>query len=435
MDAARQFSVMTTGTIKPGFDEAQVATDFATLLCSPMETAQTFINAKKCVAADIDEDRALIYEESLNEIGLQVVLIPTDRQDAANDPTTIVVPEVPEVPDDHHAAYECKAPSATILTDSVVVDLRPPETYELDEDHTRVYRLAFLGVLAAILAGFIYTTRDQVSATVSQFGDQAAHTVEAKASEDIVKLLELSGLNAQFAGFADSLPAAFEDYLDPLVDSDPLVTREAVNQVLRHVPEAFHTEALQASVGNRLNRMTYASDIVGLIDIYEDPVVQTYIKRVESRNVYNDRTGLERFKQNLENKPLSSPRRTAVSAIVDAMGLDKATLDIKRDLNRNFIATASELRPNKDTPETKGRVLADIKLMREQIGAESNDIRLEVIATLAWQHEDADIAELHQLRNALDRSMVRTLFRETSIAYETFMRDATLWLHRELDEG
>lgn len=449
MDLARQYSVMTTGTIASGFDENQVAADFSTLLCSPLETAQSFINAKKCVVADIDEDRARMYEESLTQIGLQVVLVPSDERDAANDDYSGDEPHATREDysgDNLHGARDdysdlAQAPSATTLypesPDSLVVDLRPPDSYEydLDKDHGRVYRLAFLGLVAAALVGTIYTTRDQVTSTVNGLSEPTTHVKTARASEDVNKLLEMSGLNAQFESFTASLPDVFEEYFEPIIEEDPSITDAGVSRLMRLVPKAYTEDALQISVANRLNRMAYASDILVLQDIYEESVVQSYVQRSASRNVLTDRADFDRFKKELEAKPLSRARLNAVTAIVDAMVLDKTTQEIERDLNRNLIATAGALRPDNGTPEAKARVQNEVKLMRDRVGAESNTIRLQRIAQLAWQYEDADIGELHLLRSAVDRSLVRTLIRETTTAYETFMRDATLWLHSRLDGG
>lgn len=467
MSAARQYSVVTTGTIQPGFDENQVAADFATLLCSPLEVAQTFINAKKCVAADLDEDRAQIYQESLTEIGLQVIVIPSDGSDAANEmqsePASEAHPDVdvsPEyvaaaTPVSEFPAPESIAVSESLRTDerdfyppsdkqsdvvdlrpprSAVIDLPPPETYDLDKDTGRVFRLATLAVIAAVLAGSLYITREQVTSTISGLSGQTTHAKTDLASDDITTLLEISGLNSQFVSFTQSVPSAFDEFFEPLVEDDPSVTKTDVSRLMRLIPKAYNAEALQISAGNRLNRMTYASDIVGLIEIYEDPAIQGYIERADRRNIENNRSDFDRFKNSLVDKPLSRARRTALTGIIDSMGLDSAKLDIERDLMRNLIATAGELRPDSETPEAKERVQQEIKLMREAMNAQSNAIRVELIEQLAWQYEHADLVELHQLRDATNRSMVRSLIRETTISYETFMRDATLWLHRELDD-
>ncbi len=437
MDPARQYSVMTTGTLEPGFDGDQVAADFATLWGSPLDTAQTFIHAEKCVASDVDEERAEHYKTSLTAIGLQVVVVPCDRQDATNDEDSGQEPDrfASDAIESDSTAYTW--PSAPTTSDSLVVDLRPPESYEceLDQDRGRVFRLAILGIAAgALLAGTMYMTRHQVTATVvTGLTGPTSFVKVAKASEEVNALLDVSGMNAEFVRFTASVAETFREFFEPIVEQDPAIASTDLKRLLRLVPKAYNSDALQTSVANRLNQMSYASDILVLREIYESPVVQSYVRKTASRNVLNDRADFERFKAELENKPLSSARLTAVSAIVDAMGLNKAALDIKLDLNRNLIVTGGNLRPGYDTPEAKQRMKDDIELMREQVEAESNQIRLELIAQLAWQYEDANIAELHALHTAIDRSLVRTFIRETTTAYEAFIREATLWLHRELD--
>ncbi len=482
MSAARRFTVMTTGNVEPGFDEDQVALDFISLLHTSPETAVSFVHSEQCVASDISEDRALAYQKSLCEIGLRVVLVQCEDTEAANEPVAASVSEN-EIPEAKQAAevevlteaaqeqqndlntesaattsgshsgksefasednasedtYIGSMPNAPmeLIADSaepVGVDLRP-ENELMHKRGNRTFRLALLFVIAAVLAGFIVATRSPVSVSAAKsLVAPSQFSQTARASEDITTLLDVSGMKADFEMFTDHMKHAHEEFFRPQLNSNTTLTQEKYDQLLELIPHAYNAQALHDTVGNQLQKTSFEADVVDLIKLYETPIVKRYVEISNERNTQINPDGFETFTASLQESGLSTDRRLAIVGLIDVLGLDTATFDIAGDLSRNLIATAGELRPDKDTQAAKDRVKDEIKAMRAQMTMSKPLLQDHTVNVLAWQLESFTTWEIQELRTAMDRSIARGFIRETTVGYESFLRDATFWLHRHLDD-
>lgn len=423
MTAVERYTVMTTGTVEPGFDEDQVAADFVDLLHLTPAMAISFVSSKQCVAADLDESRAMAYQQSLSKIGLPVVLVPSDQLDAVS------------ANDNHHALDDFEKPfdpqSIEQSSDELAEDLRlqPAEPRK----NNRTYRLAILGVIVALLAGVITLTKAP-SVASAKFVTQKTYTPEAKASEQIQKLLAVSGANDDFTSFTNVIKIAHTEYFSQLRKQSPTLTDEKYNILMELVPRAYNDVALKNVMGNRLQQLTFESDVIGLIKLFETPSLRQYISLTKERNPMSDPEGYEGFKTALKASPLSSQRRDLIALFIDTLGLDDAAFEIAADLQRNLIANAGELRPDKNTTAAKESVRDEIKLMRAAILPSKPAIRDEAITTLAWQYEGVNIEELAALREKMGGYLIRNHIRELSAGYESYLLKSTTWLHGQLDD-
>ena len=109
------------------------------------------------------------------------------------------------------------------------------------------------------------------------------------------------------------------------------------------------------------------------------------------------------LKKSLAATPLSSQRYHVLTEIVDASGLESASFKIAADLQRNFIANAGELPPDKHTSAAKNRVSDKLRTMRAEMMPYKPMIRKEIISTLVWQYSDMETTELFKLRDLMNR--------------------------------
>jgi len=107
---------------------------------------------------------------------------------------------------------------------------------------------------------------------------------------------------------------------------------------------------------------------------------------------------------------------------------------VSSNLQRNLITTAAELRPDRNTDASKKRVDNEIQNSRTGFSRLKPEIREELINTFAWQYAEIDTADIRELRNIMDRYLVRNYIRETSAGYENYLLKSTFWLHRKLGE-
>jgi len=106
MNAARRFTVLTTGEVEPGFDETQVALDFVDLINTTPERAVAFIHTEQQLVAEIDEERALAYQKKLTDIGMRIRVVDSEELAAANDMEAQRQPESNPVDDEDTEANE-----------------------------------------------------------------------------------------------------------------------------------------------------------------------------------------------------------------------------------------------------------------------------------------------------------------------------------------
>jgi len=122
--------------------------------------------------------------------------------------------------------------------------------------------------------------------------------------------------------------------------------------------------------------------------------VKQYVSLTLQRNPISNPEEFSIFKASLKRTPLPKRRYDAISDFINTLGLDKAAYGVSSNLQRNLITTAAELRPDRNT----------------------------------------DTADIRELRNIMDRYLVRNYIRETSAGYENYLLKSTFWLHRKLGE-
>ena len=424
MSAVERYSVVTTGAIVPGFDQDQVAQAFVGLLHISREMADTFVTSKKCVASDLEEPRAMAYQESLKEIGLPVVIVPSDELNAA------------PANDDHHVSAEPIKSATAVDTDFVPtreIENDPYLEVSKPRKSKRVFYLAALGVITALAAGVFVLTNNPTTSN-STFDAIDSYLPEAKAGEQIETLLSVSGMNDDFANFPAFIQSAHVEYFDELKKRTPTLTDKKYNELMKLVPRAYNAEALKNAMGNRLQQNTFESDVIGLLKLFENPSVKQYVSLTLQRNPIANPEEFSIFKASLKRTPLPKRRYDAISDFISTLGLDKAAYGVSSNLQRNLITTAAELRPDRNTDASKKRVDNEIQNSRTGFSRLKPEIREELINTFAWQYAEIDTADIKELRNIMDRYLVRNYIRETSAGYENYLLKSTFWLHRKLGE-
>jgi len=434
MNAVKEFSVLTTGKVQPGFDADDVESAFVKLLNSTPEKAHAFVSSEQCIASDLTAERAEAYQEALVEIGLDVTIVPSHTSgEAANDESA----DEPSTATDISEAAHNQRHDDGEAADSEPVDSRtqlpihknnPPKP-----STNRPLRLLLLGVVAAAVGLSVYLTRGPTIIDTG-FGSPTAFHQVPRGNKEIETLISVSGLDAEIEQFSESLTVMHQEYFTELRNTTASVTQKKYQMLMEDVPKAYNAEALHSAMGNWLQRTMFEFDVTELIEMYNMPSVKKYVIAASQRNPSVDPAGFEEFKERLNKNPLSEQRRQALIGVVDSMSMDDAVYNVSGDVQRNLIATAGQLRADKNTPAAKDRVREEIKAMRVAMNWAKPEIRNEVILTLAWQYEGSEVSELHTLRDAVDRSVTRGLVREVTLAYEAFLRDATIWLHRQIDD-
>lgn len=414
MSAAERFTVMTTGSIEPGFDQDQVAADFGGLLHMTGEMAESFVTTAQCVATNLEKPRAVAYQQSLMEIGLPVVLVP------ANDPS----------------AKPANEETRKLAEANYSVDIKTEEELAFEarqaRNKKRTIRFTVLGVAAVALAGVLLFTKAPSVAT-SQFVTLETFNPEPRAGEQIEKLMAVSGLNDDFANFSSGMHDAHVEYFSQVKRQSPTLTDKKYDDLMQLVPRTYNESGLKNSMGNHLQQSTFESDVIDLIKLFETPAASQYVALSKQRNPDSDPQGFEQFKASLVDTPLTNRRVNALTLVVDAMGLDDAAFEVTTDIHRNLIATTGALRPDRQTTAAKVRITAEIKAMRLAAASMKPQIREEVITVLAWQYADQSDNELYELRDVMNRYIARNFIRDMSEGFENYLHTSTLWLHRNLD--
>jgi len=209
-------------------------------------------------------------------------------------------------------------------------------------------------------------------------------------------------------------------------------TEDHYKRLMKEVPKAYNNRGLQHAVGAWMQRTMFEFDITELTEIYNTELVSGFIALNQVPMDEAALSDLAEFRKSLGKKPLSPERRQGISDLLRVTSIDDAMFDILGDLQRNIIATAGEMRPDANTPAADALVREEIKLMRSAMNDQKNDFRTNLIETLAWRYQEVETNTIYELVRMLDKSAVRSMNRELALAYEAYLRDSTIWLHRQL---
>jgi len=293
----------------------------------------------------------------------------------------------------------------------------------------RSVRLLILALIAAGGALFLKTYTDYNISEFTQSTSKYSHT--SSVSEDMNKLMDVSGMQGDINLFTTYVPERFDRYLEENKDESALPESRFGN-VIDLIPRAYNKEALHSTVASWLEKNTFEDDIPLLIEAFDTPNIQAFMELKLTKNRFTDRQGFLEFKEHQINNPQEGSRVRALTRLLDALILDKVDYEIDGDLLRAFITTRGAVRPDKDSTASKELVRNEIKAMRDSLVYSRPDIRSDALLELSWQLEEFSINDIHDIRGALDHFSVRELNNQMVKGYEEYLKQSTLWLQRKL---
>ncbi len=460
MSVARRFTVLTTGEIEPGFDEDQVALDVVDLLNTTPERAITFVHTEQSLVADVDEERALAYQQKLNSIGMRVKIIGSDELAGANDEINSVIPAVIEVSDQASGQVSDQVSdqisdrvsdrvsdqvnlesqigthSEKLSEDKILANIREQGKTKEDiqvaksssSNRKLTLPLLLLALVSALAVASVYFWNTHQSGTTATTNAQQ-YSITNNASRAINELVEISGMDVWMTSFNEILIQRFQNEFSKIVNANSRVTK---GELMVVVPKAYNDTALRNTVANQLNQTTFEEDVPMFIELFKQPAVQSLIDAKQARNRHLDSEGFLAFQETLEDNPLDGPRQRALYRLLDALILDKVEYELEGDVLRAVISTTGNISINRDEPVAKERVRTELRDMRDALVYARSDIRRNALHELAWQLEESSIEEIHAIRSTLDDSGVRELYRQMVKGYDDFLRKSTQWLRNQL---
>jgi len=309
----------------------------------------------------------------------------------------------------------------------------PDGKSESPKSSNRRARLLILLLASCGIAAGSYSMRNHefVNSIETRYLPPTQYQNTHRASAEIDHLLEISGIASGFSNADETLVGVHKDYFK-INPGGVSISQADKNKIYELVPKAYNYSAMFNAAGNRLQDRMHADDIKELTNLYEQPIVAKYVEIVKEKNAVQDASILQDFIKAKTKTPLPAPRQEAVTELMDIMSTDDLMFSVLMDVQRNLIATATQFRSNPNSTATKTRMREEIRTMRGIMKLQESEIRNHSMLSVAWQLESMSIDELQQLGRAMDSHLNRQLMLNMTQAYETSLRNGTLWLHSQL---